>query len=300
MISVTALALLVSPLLGSVGAHALPPTERSNSVSPMTATEESAYTPYALFARAAYCPAAETGTWSCGASCSAIPNFNTYGSGGYVGYDPTFFNAVVVAHQGISATNILSDITDADFFLTPLDSRLFPGLAPGIEVHNGFQNVHANTATTLLAAVQNAMAATGSTHIVLTGHSIGAAVALLDAVYLPLHLPSATTFSTAVFGLPRVGNTAFASYVDGHTTNFAHITNKHDPVPTLPGRFLGFTHPSNEKHIVTTGLKDGNWYACAGQDNTNRDCSTGAVPNLFSGNEADHNGPYGDIEMGSC
>lgn len=56
------------------------------------------------------------------------------------------------------------------------------------------------------------MTATGSKKVVITGHSLGAAIALLDAVYLPLHLPPGTTFSTTVFGLPRVGNQAFANY----------------------------------------------------------------------------------------
>lgn len=60
------------------------------------------------------------------------------------------------------------------------------------------------------------MAATGATKVFITGHSLGAAIALLDAVYLPLHLPTGTTFSTTVFGLPRVGNAAFANYGVSH------------------------------------------------------------------------------------
>ena len=36
--------------------------------------------------------------------------------------------------------------------------------------------------------------------------------ALLDAVYLPLHLPTTTTFATTTYGMPRVGNIAFANY----------------------------------------------------------------------------------------
>lgn len=34
-------------------------------------------------------------------------------------------------------------ITDADFFLDPLDPTLFPGIDPSIEVHNGFADEHA-------------------------------------------------------------------------------------------------------------------------------------------------------------
>lgn len=69
-----------------------------------------------------------------------------------------------------------------------------------------------SSAPNVLAAVIKAQKATGSTKVVLTGHSLGAAIALLDSVYLPLHLPAGTTFTTTVFGLPRVGNAAFATY----------------------------------------------------------------------------------------
>jgi pimeloyl-ACP methyl ester carboxylesterase len=72
--------------------------------------------------------------------------------------------------------------------------------------------VVSRTAPAILAAVQKVLQATGTTKVTLVGHSLGAAIALLDSVYLPLHLPAGTTFTTSVFGLPRVGNLAFADY----------------------------------------------------------------------------------------
>ena len=98
------------------------------------------------------------------------------------------------------------------------------------------------------------------------------------------------------YGLPRVGNQAFADYVDAHAsvTPVTHINNMEDPIPILPGRFLGFHHPSGEIHIQDSLA----WVACAGQDNTNSDCIVGDVPNLLAGNETDHDGPYNGVEMG--
>lgn len=80
------------------------------------------------------------------------------------------------------------------------------------------------------------------------------------------------------------------------------INSKLDIVPIVPPRLLGFVHPSNEKHIVTSGLDAGDWYACAGQDNTSKDCSQGAVPLIIDGQTADHLGPYGTVMLGigSC
>ncbi len=41
----------------------------------------------------------------------------------------------------------LADLTDADFFLEPLDSSLFPGIPSDVEAHSGFANDQARYAT---------------------------------------------------------------------------------------------------------------------------------------------------------
>jgi predicted lipase len=57
---------------------------------------------------------------------------------------------------------------------------------------------------TVLKAVRKTMSLYGSTSVITVGHSLGAALSLLDAVYLPLHLPSTTSFRSYLYGLPRV------------------------------------------------------------------------------------------------
>lgn len=57
----------------------------------------------------------------------------------------------------------------------------------------------------------------------------------------------------------QVGNQAFADYVDAHVS-LTHINNKEDPIPILPGMFLGYVHPSGEVHIEDSG----EWAACPG------------------------------------
>jgi hypothetical protein len=142
--------------------------------------------------------------------------------------------------------------------------------------------------------VQKGLGAHPSASVSLVGHSLGGALALLDSVYLPLHLPTTTKFQTFTYGMPRVGNQAFADYVDANT-HLTRITNRKDPVPILPGRFLGFHHPSGEKHIDDpTAI----WYACPGQDNTSDLCIVGDSPNIISVDGSDHSGPYGTVEMG--
>jgi hypothetical protein len=133
----------------------------------------------------------------------------------------------------------------------------------------------------------------GTKHVTIVGHSLGAAISLLDSVFLPLHLPAGTTFKTVLYALPRVGNKAFADYVDAHT-NLQHVTNKRDIVPILPGRFLAFHHPSGEVHIDNPS---GTWFSCPGQDNTSNLCEIGDAPNIFGAKPGDHSGPYGPVTM---
>jgi predicted lipase len=80
--------------------------------------------------------------------------------------------------------------------------------------------------------------------VTVVGHSLGAALALLDAMYLPLHLPAITSVRMVGYGMPRVGNAAFANYVDtSKVLTVTHVNNREDPVPTVPPLPLDFVHP---------------------------------------------------------
>lgn len=127
-------------------------------------------------------------------------------------------------------------------------------------------NAFIRSAPSILSAVQKTLAAHPGASVTMVGHSLGAALALLDSVFLPLRLPNSTSFKTITYGMPRVGNQAFANYVDQHITSLdggmglTHINNKEDPIPIVPGRDLGFRHPSGEVHIQDSGA----WDACPG------------------------------------
>lgn len=92
----------------------------------------------------------------------------------------------------------------------------------------------------------------------------------------------------------KVGNQEFADYVDSKIGSFTRITNLKDPVPIVPGRFLGYHHPSNEAHIS----EDGSWKSCAGQDNENTECSVGDTPNIFDGDVGNHSGELSNAGRG--
>jgi len=277
------------------------------SITALTLAQIEAFQPYTLYAAAAYCPPSQTLSWTCGADCSGNPTFEPFASGGdgsdtqfwYVGWDPTL-SSVVVAHQGTDPTSFLAILTDVDFILDGLDPTLFPGVPSSVQVHQGFALEQAKTAPEILAAVQTLLEQHSSSSVVLIGHSLGAALALLDTVYLPLHLPSGTRVRTIGYGMPRVGNQAFANYVDAMDSDgLTHINNREDPVPVIPPQFVGFVHPSGEVHIQDSG----EWLACPGQDNPSPLCIVGD-PNVLQDNILsdiiDHLGPYDDGIIMGC
>ncbi|KAJ6561092.1 lipase [Mycena vulgaris] len=280
-------------------ANAAPALLARQAITSLSSAQISAFKPYTFYASAGYCEPATTLAWNCGSNCAANPGFHPIASGGdggavqfwFVGVDMAL-GTVIVSHQGTDSTQILALVTDSDFFLDSLDPALFPGLSSSIEVHSGFANEQAKTASLVLAAVQSGLSTFGLTKVTLVGHSLGAALSLLDSIYLPLHIPG-VTFSSILYGLPRVGNKAFADYASTGGT-VTHINNKEDLVPILPGMFLGFHHPTGEVHIQDSGL----WDLCPGEDNPSDLCTTGDVDNIFEGDESDHDGPYDGVLMG--
>ncbi|KAF6753512.1 Alpha/Beta hydrolase protein [Ephemerocybe angulata] len=277
-----------------------PVLEVRQSVTPLTASQVSAYKPYTYYAAAAYCAPANTLAWNCGSKCTANSGFTTIASGGdgastqywYVGYDATL-KTIIVGFQGTDASKILPVITDVNFDLKSLRTDLFPGVSSSVKTHDGFGDAQANSAAAVLAAVKAGISKYSATKVTLTGHSLGGAIAIISTAHLSVNLPSTISLRTITYGSPRVGNQEFVDFVNARSV-MNRIDNQDDIVPILPGRFLGFAHTEGELHILNSNA----WENCPGQDNTDSQCTIGYVPNVFSGDTGDHDGPYDGVTMG--
>lgn len=282
---------------------ASPVNIKRQAITTLSPTQVNEFAPFTHFASAAYCQPSTTINWSCGVNCNANPDFQAVASGGdgarfqfwYVGFSPSL-KTVIVAHQGTDPHKLLSLLADADFFLFPLNSTLFPGVPLDVEAHVGFSSHQAGSASMIFSAVQIALSKLGASSVTVVGHSLGGALALLDGVYFRLQLPQSVSVKVITYGMPRVGNQAFADFVDSTLSGLVtHVNNREDPIPTVPGIFLKFHHPSGEIHIQDSGT----WDACPGQDNPSDLCIVGDVENIFEGHlERDHDGPYAGITMG--
>jgi predicted lipase len=121
--------------------------------------------------------------------------------------------------------------------------------------------MHASTASAILTAVQNTLSAQGLSSVTVVGHSLGGALALLDGVFFSLQLQENVTVKVISYGMPRVGNQAFANFVDSQLSGrVTHVNNREDPIPIVPFRFLRYHHSSGEIHILDSGA----WDACPG------------------------------------
>ncbi|KAH7104424.1 alpha/beta-hydrolase [Auriculariales sp. MPI-PUGE-AT-0066] len=250
-----------------------------------------AFDPFTFLAAASYCQPAATLSWNC-APCGGVPDVVTTASGGdgasvqfwFVGFS-TSLNSVVVGHQAV--------ITDADIIRENLDPTLFPGVPSNVKAHGGFLDGHARAAPDVFAAVNTTLLSNGVNQITIASHSLGAALGLLDAVMFRQRLPG-VNIKFVGYGMPRVGNKEFANFVDANLPDVTRVVNQQDPVPILPGRFLGFRHPSGEVHI---GEK-GQFLACNGQESEEDGCTIDSTRFIFQAEKDDHSGPYHKLKIG--
>lgn len=274
----------------------------SNNLVTLSSSQESTINiqKAAALAGSAYCPVVQSGSWNC-ATCSYVPDLKIIYTGGdgtdtphvYIGYSAAN-KWLVVAHQGTNTSSLSSWIDDLTFAKTPLSSSLNNGAASSsAQVHEGFQDTWASTGSAILNQVEAALKTYSVSLVLLTGHSLGAALSVLDAVYLRNHLPSTVPIQQIGFGQPRVGNSDWVNYYQSVMgNNQMRVTNYDDIVPHLPPELDSYEQPDNEIYITSAG--GSTLQLCPGVEND--DCSDQFI--FYS--ESPHDGPYLGVTMDNC
>ncbi|KAL0367687.1 UNVERIFIED_CONTAM: Lipase [Sesamum radiatum] len=151
-------------------------------------------------------------------------------------------NAIVIAFRGTQETrfdlSLVLDYTDWIDWKQQLSD--YPGVDDA-KVHHGFYSAYHNTSLRpgILSAVQEAKELYGDIKIMVTGHSMGGAMAAFCGLDLCLSLGEQNV-QVLTFGQPRIGNAAFASYYSQVVPNTIRVTNGHDVVPHLPPYYYYF------------------------------------------------------------
>jgi len=275
------------------------------ATAPISVNDISDFARIAQFTRAAFCTTPVVQKWACGEACDANPQTQPIIAGGDNAETPQFFvafdppsNSVVVAHQGTDRKDADSVFNDIDFLFDEADDTIFPGAKKaGAKLHGGFQNTFNRTSRDVLNAVQFGIANLNARNVIVTGHSLGAAIGLLDTVFLAQHLDPSISIKSVTFGLPRTGNKAWANFVDkivkDRKIDFQFFVNGDDPVPKVPPVALGFQHPSGEI-FQRNNAASIETFRCPGQENEN--CS--ASISVLDSDSRSHGGPYAGVSLG--
>ncbi|PNY29950.1 Lipase [Tolypocladium capitatum] len=190
------------------------------------------------------------------------------GLGGYVAVD-NVRKEIVLGIRG--SHNVRNFITDVAFAFQSCD------LVDQCKVHAGFADSFKEIETAALNALKTARSANPNFKLVVTGHSLGGAVATLAAVnFRRAGLP----FDAFTFGSPRVGNDHFANFVSSQPGVMVRVTHDVDPVPRLPPILVGYRHVSPEFFLANGSATQDNYsidnvLQCPGIANTNCNGGTG-------------------------
>lgn len=187
---------------------------------------------------------------------------------------------IIVSVRGTSSlTNWLDDV---------LWEREATTICSGCTAHMGFLSAYNEIVGPINTSLRAAMAAYPTYKIIMTGHSLGGAIATLLAMHfrdaLRGLLMSRGGVALYTYGSPRVGNLALATYVTQQQTgqpsggNF-RVTHNHDVVPRVPPAIEGFRHVSPEYWLTPgpdtrTVYTPGDVQECDGYANAG--CNAGA------------------------
>ncbi|NLO49060.1 MAG: lipase family protein [Clostridiales bacterium] len=114
-----------------------------------------------------------------------------------------------------------------------------------IRVHSGFLYAYKNP---LVRESIHGKMSEDIKRILITGHSQGAALAVLCAVDLEYNFPE-KDIEVILFGCPRVGNGAFVRSYNKRVCKTVRVENGNDIVTKVPPKLLGYCHVGAKLHI---------------------------------------------------
>ncbi|KAJ2793672.1 hypothetical protein H4R20_006473, partial [Coemansia guatemalensis] len=201
------------------------------------------------YARAAYLLGEK---WNCVPSCLAPETAGTVidytwhnnspPSVGYIGHND-YTRIIIVAFRGTA--NAEDWIQDSEFSFDPWPSHI-----PGAMVHHGFLNAYQSVSDKVKRSISQLAAKYPLYKIVFTGHSLGGAQSAICAVDVLRQKPELKSRSHLyTYGMPRIGNEAWADGVDKLGIPIYRVVYENDLVPHIPFQWLGYRHFSQEVWI---------------------------------------------------
>jgi predicted lipase len=114
------------------------------------------------------------------------------------------------------------------------------------KVHSGFYDRFREIRDPTVRLLKKAREELPNGDIIISGHSMGGAIATLFGSYLTENEKELMPYQVYTYGSPRVGNREFSNYVDQQLGDrLLRIMNEFDMVTDLPPFSLGYRHTGN-------------------------------------------------------
>lgn len=192
---------------------------------------------------------------------------------------------IILAYQGTNISSVDSITQDLVFFHDFPKPEL--GLPLQAQVFFGFQYQWYKSWSQVDKALSAVMQANPGKKVVVTGHSMGAAIAQLAALAINKKYGGNIISSVISLEPPRTGNHFYSVAFDNiFKGKYTGVVNGADWVPSVPPRFMDYQHPSGLIWINPANSTNYQWFA----DSENRNGPNSAIPEyidvnaLLSGN----------------
>ncbi|KAI1840448.1 hypothetical protein JX266_013332 [Neoarthrinium moseri] len=168
-----------------------------------------------------------------------------------------------------------SDVQD---FVTDLDQKLVSCVAPGLQClgctcAQGYLRQYNAVAAEVKSAIDSGIGKHPGYSLVITGHSMGGALASLGAASLHGQGLSLVTYT---YGQPRTGDQTYADFIDAMFNGTMYrLTHKNDGVPQIPPQSDGYRHHSTEYWQSDDPPTTANTFRCQGQEPS--DCNQSEI-----------------------
>jgi hypothetical protein len=208
------------------------------------------------YASAAYCPQEKLTSWNCAncvgyaAGSSEIVYFQdtNLDSAGFLAVNKNL-KLIVLSYRGTD--DLENWLYDLDVWFT---SAGLSGKNSNAEIHPGFNDMAMSLLSQTTSSLKSAIGKYPDYKIVLTGHSLGGAIAALIGFNLgQTNVIPWEKLNVITYGQPRVGNPAFASFLNTKPWTFTRITAYSDIVPISPGISMDYYHNQYNMHINSSG-----------------------------------------------
>ncbi|KAI9010312.1 lipase [Phycomyces nitens] len=223
-------------------------------------------------ADSAYCDTVIAGKWTCSTCLPSYTLIKTFSVGshdatGYIARNDKTKEIELVYRGSASIDNWIANL---EFI-----RKDYPPVA-GASVHIGFYDSYIQSQSIVLTTVRAQLTSYPSYRIVVTGHSLGGAIApfaALDLYQRDSRISNENIF-IYTYGGPRIGNDEFAYYLTSTGITYERTVNNRDIVVHLPPQSFGYLHAGVEYWITS----DTSVVKICGTSLDSDDCSNSIVP----------------------